>query len=107
VLCGEDVQIFNALCLGATGAIAASAHLQTEQFVALCQHVRDHQLAEARATFFGLQPLINTMFMEPNPGPVKAALALQGLIGSELRAPMQAASAAVIGRLQEVLGQAG
>ena len=47
------------------------------------------------------------MFMEPNPGPVKAALALQGLIGSELRAPMQAASAAVIGRLQEVLGQAG
>ncbi|VVP97631.1 4-hydroxy-tetrahydrodipicolinate synthase [Pseudomonas fluorescens] len=107
VLCGEDVQIFNALCLGATGAIAASAHLQTEQFVALCQHVRDNQLAEARATFFGLQPLINTMFMEPNPGPVKAALALQGLIGSELRAPMQAASAAVIGRLQEVLGQAG
>ena len=107
VLCGEDVQIFNALCLGATGAIAASAHLQTEQFVALCQHVRDHQLAEARATFFGLQPLINTMFMEPNPGPVKAALALQGLIGSELLAPMQAARAAVIGRLQEVLGQAG
>lgn len=36
VLCGEDLQIFNALCLGATGAIAASAHVNTEQFVALC-----------------------------------------------------------------------
>lgn len=103
VLCGEDVQIFNALCLGATGAIAASAHLQTEQFVALCQLVRDNQLAEARATFFELLPLINAMFMEPNPAPVKAALALQGLIGSELRAPMQAASTAVVARLQQVL----
>ncbi len=100
VLCGEDVQIFNALCLGASGAIAASAHLHTEAFVALCQQVRDNQLAEARTTFFTLLPLINTMFIEPNPAPVKAGLALQGLIGSELRAPMQAASA----RVQQALG---
>ncbi|WP_219267753.1 4-hydroxy-tetrahydrodipicolinate synthase [Pseudomonas sp. Xaverov 259] len=101
VLCGEDIQIFNALCLGASGAIAASAHVRTEAFVALCQQVRDNQLAGARATFFTLLPLINTMFMEPNPAPVKAALALQGLIGSELRAPMQAASA----RVQQALGE--
>lgn len=107
VLCGEDVQIFNALCLGATGAIAASAHLQTEQFVALFQQVRDNQLAEARATFFQLLPLINTLFMEPNPAPVKAALALQGLTGSELRAPMQAANSAVVTRLQQVLNPTG
>lgn len=104
VLCGEDIQIFNALCLGASGAIAASAHVHTEQFVALYQQVRDNQLAEARATFFGLLPLINTMFVEPNPAPVKAALAMQGLINSDLRAPMQSASAAVLGRLRSVLG---
>ncbi|KAB0519430.1 4-hydroxy-tetrahydrodipicolinate synthase [Pseudomonas extremorientalis] len=102
VLCGEDLQIFNALCLGATGAIAASAHVNTEQFVALCQQVRDNQLADARATFMQLVPLINTLFMEPNPAPVKAALALQGLIGSELRAPMQATSVAVVARLRQV-----
>lgn len=102
VLCGEDLQIFNALCLGATGAIAASAHVNTEQFVTLCQQVRDNQLADARATFMQLVPLINTLFMEPNPAPVKAALALQGLIGSELRAPMQAASVAVVARLRQV-----
>ncbi|SFU49844.1 4-hydroxy-tetrahydrodipicolinate synthase [Pseudomonas sp. OV546] len=107
VLCGEDVQMFNALCLGATGAIAASAHIQTQAFVALCQQVRDNQLAEARATFFQLLPLINTLFMEPNPAPVKAALALQGLIGGELRAPMQAATAAVVTRLQQVLNPPG
>ncbi|MCR4538776.1 4-hydroxy-tetrahydrodipicolinate synthase [Pseudomonas sp. 18.1.10] len=102
VLCGEDQQIFNALCLGASGAIAASAHVQTEQFVALWRQVRDNQLAEARATFFQLLPLINAMFIEPNPAPVKAALALEGLIGSELRAPMQRASDRVIARLKQL-----
>ena len=105
VLCGEDIQIFNALCLGATGAIAASAHVHTEQFVALYQQVRDNQLADARATFFQLLPLIHAMFMEPNPAPVKAALALDGLIGSELRAPMQAAGARVTAHLHTLLGQ--
>ena len=102
VLCGEDQQIFNALCLGASGAIAASAHVQTERFVALWQQVRDNQLAEARATFFQLLPLINTLFIEPNPAPVKAALALEGLIDSELRAPMQRASETVIARLKQL-----
>ncbi|MEW5714751.1 4-hydroxy-tetrahydrodipicolinate synthase [Pseudomonas sp. SB113] len=102
VLCGEDLQIFNALCLGASGAIAASAHVCTEQFVALWQQVRDNQLAEARATFLGLVPLINTLFMQPNPAPVKAALALEGLIDSELRAPMQRATEAVLARLNTV-----
>ncbi len=103
VLCGEDLQLFNALCLGASGAIAASAHVHTERFVALWQQVRDNQLAEARETFFQLVPLINTLFMEPNPAPVKAALALQGLIGSELRAPMQSASPDLVGRLATAL----
>ena len=102
VLCGEDVQIFNALCLGATGAIAASAHIRTAEFVALWQQVRDNQLAEARTTFFQLLPLINSMFMEPNPAPVKAALALEGLIGRELRAPMQRASDSVVTRLKQL-----
>jgi len=104
VLCGEDIQIFNALCLGASGAIAASAHVRTAEFVALCQQVRDNQLTEARATFLGLVPLINAMFMEPNPAPVKAALALEGLIIDELRAPMQQASEAVVTRLRELPG---
>ncbi|WP_455825056.1 4-hydroxy-tetrahydrodipicolinate synthase [Pseudomonas graminis] len=103
VLCGEDIQLFNALCLGASGAIAASAHVRTEQFVALWQQVRDNQLAQARATFLGLVPLINAMFLEPNPAPVKAALALQGLIGSELRAPMQRASEAVVAGLKSIV----
>ncbi|MBT2372203.1 4-hydroxy-tetrahydrodipicolinate synthase [Pseudomonas fluorescens] len=105
VLCGEDHQIFNALCLGATGAIAASAHIHPERFVALYQQIRDNQLAAGRATFFQLLPLIQSLFIEPNPAPVKTALALEGLIASELRAPMQRASEAVEQRLRSVLSE--
>jgi len=104
VLCGEDNQIFSALCLGAKGAIAASAHVHPERFVALYQQVRDNQLAGARSTFFELLPLIQSLFIEPNPAPVKTALALEGLIGDELRAPMQRSSEAMVTHLKAVLG---
>lgn len=103
VLCGEDNQIFNALCLGATGAIAASAHVHPERFVALCQQIRNNQLVAGRRTFFELLPLIHSLFIEPNPAPVKTALAFEGLIHDELRAPMQASSEALKERLHGVL----
>ncbi|KAA0980455.1 4-hydroxy-tetrahydrodipicolinate synthase [Pseudomonas sp. ANT_H12B] len=103
VLCGEDNQIFNALCLGAKGAIAASAHVHPELFVALYQQIRDNQLATGRTTFFQLLPLIQSLFIEPNPAPVKTALAFEGLIGDEVRAPMQRSTKAMVTKLKDVL----
>ncbi|MGE8484283.1 4-hydroxy-tetrahydrodipicolinate synthase [Pseudomonas sp. FP1740] len=103
VLCGEDNQIFGALCLGAKGAIAASAHIHPELFVTLYQQIRDNRLAAGRTTFFQLLPLIHSLFIEPNPAPVKTALALEGLIRDELRAPMQRSSESTTVRLKEVL----
>ncbi|EJM81054.1 4-hydroxy-tetrahydrodipicolinate synthase [Pseudomonas sp. GM60] len=107
VLCGEDNQMFSALCLGAKGAIAASAHVHPELFVTLYQQIRDQRLAEGRATFFRLLPLIQSLFIEPNPAPVKTALALEGLIDDELRAPMQRSSEATVLRLKAVLAGLG
>lgn len=103
VLCGEDLQLFNALCLGACGAIAAAAHIRPELFVQLQRQVMDQQLAAARASFRQLVPLIQALFAEPNPAPVKALLAHQGLIGPQLRAPMQACSAETAAHLQNLL----
>ncbi|MEW3947082.1 dihydrodipicolinate synthase family protein, partial [Pseudomonas aeruginosa] len=58
VLAGEDLQMFNAFCLGASGAIAASAHLHPQRFVALHRQVVEGRLEAARANFFALLPLI-------------------------------------------------
>ena len=51
---------------------------------------------EARAVWMPLVPLIDSMFAEPNPASIKAALAREGWIANELRAPMMAAMMAAM-----------
>ncbi|WGS53858.1 4-hydroxy-tetrahydrodipicolinate synthase [Paraburkholderia sp. D15] len=99
VLTGEDVQIFNTLCLGGSGAIAASAHVRPERFVALYRALKAGRLDEGRRLFHALAPLIQALFAEPNPAPVKALLAAQGVLRDELRMPMTRASASLVERL--------
>jgi 4-hydroxy-tetrahydrodipicolinate synthase len=92
VLAGEDYNILATLCAGGSGAIAAAAHIHPGRYTALYHAVREDRLAEARAIFHGLWPLIQALFAEPNPAGVKAALAQQGLLRSALRAPLAAAT---------------
>ncbi|SDI89445.1 4-hydroxy-tetrahydrodipicolinate synthase [Pseudomonas delhiensis] len=103
VLAGEDLQIFANLCLGGAGAISASAHVRADLYVRMQRQAEVGDLAGARATFQRLLPWMQAAFAEPNPAPVKAALALQGLIADELREPMQPCSAATVERLRGVL----
>ena len=91
VLAGEDLQLFATIALGGTGAIAASAHLHTGQFVKVIELLEAGALLQARAVWMTLVPIINAMFAQPNPASIKAALAQQGWIENELRAPMTAA----------------
>ena len=104
VLTGEDINIFSTLCLGGSGAIAASAHLRPERFVALYRALSAGRLDEGRRIFHELAPLIQALFAEPNPAPVKALLAAQGLIRDELRMPMTRAGDALVARLRELEG---
>jgi 4-hydroxy-tetrahydrodipicolinate synthase len=104
VLAGEDIAIFNTICLGGSGAIAASAHLRPERFVALYRALTAARLDEGRRIFHDLVPLIQAAFAEPNPAPVKALLAAQGLIRNELRMPMTRASDVLAARLEALDG---
>jgi 4-hydroxy-tetrahydrodipicolinate synthase len=88
VLCGNDDALFNDLRLGAAGAISAAAHIRPDLFVLLYDLVRNGLIKQARNLFEQLLPLIKLLFSESNPAPVKAALAMQGLISESLRLPM-------------------
>jgi len=88
VLSGDDDSLFATLCLGGHGAISAAAHIRPDLFVQVFQLVQARQIDQARVVFNALLPLIKLLFSEPNPSPVKAALALQGFIQEELRLPM-------------------
>ena len=99
VLCGNDNEWFASRCLGGAGAIAASAHVRTDLFVAFDQALARGDLAAGRALWRQLKPLTVGLFEEPSPGPLKALLAAQGECVDELRAPLTAASAALTQRL--------
>ncbi|HEY9104562.1 4-hydroxy-tetrahydrodipicolinate synthase [Chitinimonas sp.] len=99
VLAGDDLQMFNNWCLGGQGAIAATAHVRTEEFVAAWRAIQAGRLAEGRAAYLRLVPWIQAAFMEPNPAPVKYVLAREGLIQNALRPPMLPVSAESAARL--------
>lgn len=92
VLTGNDDAMFASMCMGGAGAIAATAHLRTERFVEMHRALARGALEEGRAIHHELVPLLRALVSEPNPAPVKAALAIEGRIANELRAPMMRAS---------------
>ena len=99
VLCGNDDEWFSTRCLGGAGAIAASAHVRTDLFVAFDQALARGDLAQGRRLWRALKPIAVGLFEEPSPGPVKAVLAAQGECANELRAPMTPASPGLQARL--------
>ena len=92
LLGGNDDELFDQLARGAVGAITATAHLATAQFVALQRLLQDAQLGQARTLWRVLAPLTAAAFIEPNPAAIKAALARQGWMDDVVRAPMLAAA---------------
>lgn len=103
VLAGEDLNIFNNLCMGGSGAISASAHIRADLYVQMQQQLDEGDLTRARHTFYRLLPWMHTAFAEANPAVIKKALALQGLMTDELREPMLPCSPATAAQLQDVL----
>lgn len=103
VLAGNDDAMFASMCMGGAGAIAATAHIRTERFVAMHEALARGDLAQGRAIYHELAPLLRALVSEPNPAPVKAALSVQGQIANELRAPMMPASDALTRELAKLL----
>lgn len=103
LLAGDDHRMFATMCQGGVGAIAASAHLRPELFVALHRHIHASRLQVAANLWRSLWPLTKALFDEPSPGPVKAALAHRLGLRDELRPPMSRASSACARRVMDTL----
>jgi 4-hydroxy-tetrahydrodipicolinate synthase len=103
VFCGDDSWILPALRMGAQGAVSACANLFPKDLVALYEAVHDSQPASAELLWDRLLPATRLLFEEPNPAPVKAALALQGIIEDSLRLPLTPCSAELRQRLRGLM----
>lgn len=94
VLCGDDALLLASLALGAHGAMSAAAQVRPDLYAQLFDLVQSNRHADAGALFETMLPAIRLLFAEPNPGPIKAALAMQGKLRDELRLPMTPMSGA-------------
>ncbi len=88
VYSGNDDTALALMLLGGQGVISVTANVAPRLMSELCKAALAGDLSSARALNNRLLPLHLKLFVEPNPIPVKWALAKMGLIGGGIRLPM-------------------
>lgn len=102
---GDDGLTLPFLSLGAVGVTSVVANVAPREMVQLVEAWKTGDTARALALHELIAELTDGMFIESNPGPVKAALALSNLAGPEMRLPMVPVSTANRERLAGILGR--
>jgi 4-hydroxy-tetrahydrodipicolinate synthase len=85
---GDDIITLPLMAAGAIGVISVASNLAPKKMVELTDAMRAGDLGRARRTHADLVPLFRDLFLEVNPIPVKAALAMMGVCGDEIRLPL-------------------
>ncbi len=88
VLSGDDSLTLPMLAVGAKGVITVTANVAPADMAALVNAFAAGRYDEARRLHYKMYDLFNALFLETNPIPVKAALAMMGKIDAELRLPL-------------------
>jgi 4-hydroxy-tetrahydrodipicolinate synthase len=103
ILSGDDVIALPLFALGGRGVISVASNEIPAEMAQLCRDGLRGEFDEARAIHRKYLPLMEINFIESNPIPVKAALALMGLLEPVWRLPMVAPKAENLMRIQAVL----
>lgn len=103
ILSGDDALTLPIMAVGGHGVISVAAHLMPAETARLVRSAQKGELAEARSLVQRMLPLWEVLFVESNPGPLKAALAICGRIAPEIRLPLVLPGEAVQARIRSVL----
>lgn len=107
LLSGDDGTFLPFLACGGHGVISVASNVAPREMVALQAAWDAGRAAEALELARRLAPLCKALFVETNPGPVKAALARLGRIPQGIRSPLAWPSAATQERLAAALAGLG
>lgn len=96
MLCPDDFAIYSGddsltlpmMALGAHGVISVASHLFGKEIKSMIRNFKTGELLPARNMHKKLYPVFKALFTAPNPIPVKAALAYQGMIEEHVRKPL-------------------
>jgi len=100
---GDDGLALPTIALGGHGLISVTANLLPGEVKALVDAALAGKRAEAARLHARLLPVTDALFLESNPAPVKAALAMAGLCSDAVRLPLAPASESTKARLAELL----
>ena len=107
LLSGDDSITIPVIAAGGHGVISVVSNEIPAEMTILTQLARTGDFAGARAIQRKFFDLMSVNFIEPNPAPVKAAMAMMGLLEPVFRLPMVPVSEASLGKIEIVLKGCG
>jgi len=107
VYSGDDITAMALMLCGARGNISVTANVAPRMMHALCNAAMSGNVAEAIALNNRMLPLHTNLFVEPNPLPVKWALAEMGLIPPGIRLPLVPMDSACHDTVRAALRESG
>ena len=100
---GNDDVVVPILSLGGKGVISVWANLYPKEVHEMCHSFFKGDTKKAMEIQIKFKKLIDALFMEPSPIPVKAAMKLKGMAAGGLRLPLYEASEKTVETLEEIL----
>jgi 4-hydroxy-tetrahydrodipicolinate synthase len=88
ILSGDDSLTLPFMAVGAQGVVSVASNVIPREVSQMVTAFATGRLAVARNIHARFYPLFKDLFIETNPVPVKAALAMQGMIAEEYRLPL-------------------
>jgi 4-hydroxy-tetrahydrodipicolinate synthase len=107
VLSGDDAVTLPLIALGAEGIVSVASNEIPDLMSRMTELALDGNWAEARALHYRLLPLMETNFIESSPGPVKAAMAMMGLLDENFRLPLVPIQEKSRARIRAVITELG
>lgn len=107
VICGDDALTIPLISLGGRGVISVASNEIPGDMTRLTQAALSGDYAGARAIQRRWFDLMQVNFVESNPGPVKAAMAMMGLLDPVWRLPLVPPTEASCAKIESVLERAG
>jgi len=103
VLSGDDGLTLPQMSMGADGVISVVGNALPKRFSQMIKLAQQHNYVEASKIHLELIEIIDSLFVEGNPGGVKAALSILGIVDNNLRLPLAPISESAFYKLSLLL----
>jgi 4-hydroxy-tetrahydrodipicolinate synthase len=107
LLSGDDAVTLPLIALGAEGIVSVASNEVPDLMSRMTALALEGNWLEARVLHYRLLPLMEINFIESSPGPVKAAMAMMGLLEENFRLPLVPVEEQSRGRIRQVLVELG